>query len=126
MGNGITVRDGRYVLFLSSSTYSQMYERTLTSQTDLPFQFSIRWNPVLASHPPLFGFAFSMTMIGYTFGFWPGALLAVAASMTGAGVAFLSVRVSPQSVAEEEKCGLMRSVDVLLAVDETVWIWQVG
>jgi hypothetical protein len=67
-----------------------------------------------------------MTMIGYTFGFWPGALLAVAASMTGAGVAFLSVRVSPQSVGEEEKCVLMGSVDVLLAVDEAVWIWQVG
>lgn len=49
---------------------------------------------VLASHPPLFGFAFSMSLIGYTFGFWPGAALAVAASMTGAGVAFLSVRVS--------------------------------
>ncbi|KAJ9096762.1 hypothetical protein QFC21_005032 [Naganishia friedmannii] len=31
-------------------------------------------------------------MIGYTFGLWPGALLSVAASITGAGVAFLSVR----------------------------------
>ncbi|KAJ9113620.1 hypothetical protein QFC22_005928 [Naganishia vaughanmartiniae] len=31
-------------------------------------------------------------MIGYTFGLWPGALLAVAGSMTGAGVAFLSIR----------------------------------
>ncbi|GHJ88103.1 hypothetical protein NliqN6_4505 [Naganishia liquefaciens] len=47
---------------------------------------------VLASHPPLFGFAFSMSLIGYTFGFWRGAALAVAASMTGAAVAFLSVR----------------------------------
>ncbi|KAJ9108632.1 hypothetical protein QFC20_003330 [Naganishia adeliensis] len=47
---------------------------------------------VISSHPPFFGFTFSLTMIGYTFGLWPGALLAIAASMTGAGVAFLSVR----------------------------------
>ena len=34
-----------------------------------------------------------MSLIGYTFGFWRGAALAVAASMTGAAVAFLSVRM---------------------------------
>ena len=48
---------------------------------------------VLASHPPLFGFAGSMTLIGFTYGIWPGFLLATCASMTGSAIAFLSVRV---------------------------------
>ncbi|CAD6578875.1 MAG: Tlg2-vesicle protein [Tremellales sp. Tagirdzhanova-0007] len=47
---------------------------------------------VLASHPPLFGFAGSMTLIGFTYGVWPGFLLASCASMCGAGLSFLSVR----------------------------------
>jgi len=47
---------------------------------------------VLASHPPLFGFAGSLTLIGFTFGLWPGMLLASVATMTGAAVAFLSIR----------------------------------
>jgi len=47
---------------------------------------------VLVSHPPFGGFAASMTLIGFTYGMWPGCLIAVVASMTGAGFAFLSVR----------------------------------
>ena len=49
---------------------------------------------VLASHPPLFGFAGSMSLIGFTYGIWPGFLIASFASMLGAAIAFLSVRVS--------------------------------
>jgi hypothetical protein len=48
---------------------------------------------VLASHPPLFGFAGSMSLIGFTYGIWPGFLIASIASMLGAALAFLSVRV---------------------------------
>lgn len=50
-------------------------------------------NTVLASHPPLFGFAGSMSLIGFTYGIWPGFLIASIASMLGAALAFLSVRV---------------------------------
>ena len=49
---------------------------------------------VLASHPPLFGFMGSMTLIGFTYGLWPGVLIASLAALSGAAVAFLSVRVS--------------------------------
>lgn len=49
---------------------------------------------VLTSHPPLFGFSASMTLIGFAYGLWPGCLIAALASMAGSGIAFLSVRVS--------------------------------
>ena len=49
---------------------------------------------VLASHPPLFGFMGSMTLIGFTYGIWPGFLIATISSLLGAAIAFLSVRVS--------------------------------
>lgn len=52
---------------------------------------------VLASHPPLFGFAGSMSLIGFTYGIWPGFLIASFASMLGAAIAFLSVRVCVHS-----------------------------
>lgn len=55
-------------------------------------------NTVLASHPPLFGFAGSMSLIGFTYGIWPGFLIASIASMLGAALAFLSVRVSAPAV----------------------------
>ncbi|RXK38968.1 hypothetical protein M231_03698 [Tremella mesenterica] len=47
---------------------------------------------VLSSHPPLFGFAASMTLIGFIYGIHPGFLLACASSMTGGAISFLSVR----------------------------------
>ncbi|ORY28780.1 hypothetical protein BCR39DRAFT_533830 [Naematelia encephala] len=47
---------------------------------------------VLASHPPLFGFMGSMTLIGFIYGMWPGAMIAVLASMSGSAFAFLSIR----------------------------------
>ena len=48
---------------------------------------------VLSSHPPLFGFASSLTLIGFTFGMWPGALIGIMGSMCGSGLAFWSIRV---------------------------------
>lgn len=48
---------------------------------------------VLTSHPPLFGFSASMSLIGFAYGLWPGCLIAALASMVGSGLAFLSVRV---------------------------------
>jgi hypothetical protein len=36
-----------------------------------------------------------MSLIGFTYGIWPGFLIASFASMLGAAIAFLSVRVSP-------------------------------
>jgi hypothetical protein len=54
---------------------------------------------VLASHPPLFGFAGSMTLIGFTYGIWPGFLIAGLASMLGAGFAFVSIRVRAVTLA---------------------------
>ena len=48
---------------------------------------------VLASHPPLFGFAGSLTLIGFAYGMWPGALIAVCSSCLGAGLTFISIRV---------------------------------
>ncbi|WWD21289.1 hypothetical protein CI109_105773 [Kwoniella shandongensis] len=47
---------------------------------------------ILSSHPPLFGFVGSLTLIGFTYGVWPGFLIAFIGSMAGAGIAFLSVR----------------------------------
>jgi uncharacterized membrane protein YdjX (TVP38/TMEM64 family) len=35
-----------------------------------------------------------MTLIGFAYGIWPGFLLAIVSSMLGAGIAFVSVRVS--------------------------------
>lgn len=84
MGDDLALHDGRYVSFFfykCTRRFGKICSRSPCA--------------VISSHPPFFGFAFSLTMIGYTFGLWPGALLAIAASMTGAGVAFLSVRVSP-------------------------------
>lgn len=48
--------------------------------------------PVLSSHPPLFGFSGSMTLMGFAYGVWPGFLVASLASLAGAAIAFLSVR----------------------------------
>ncbi|KAK4687680.1 hypothetical protein P7C73_g2419, partial [Tremellales sp. Uapishka_1] len=48
---------------------------------------------ILASHPPLFGFSGSMTLIGFTYGIWPGFLIASLSSMVGAAIAFISVRL---------------------------------
>ena len=36
-----------------------------------------------------------MTLIGFAYGFWPGAIIATTASMLGASIAFISVRVRP-------------------------------
>ncbi|ORX39329.1 hypothetical protein BD324DRAFT_619269 [Kockovaella imperatae] len=47
---------------------------------------------VIASHPPLFGFMGSMTLIGFTYGVWPGFLVASLAALSGAAIAFISVR----------------------------------
>ncbi|WVN87883.1 uncharacterized protein L203_103080 [Cryptococcus depauperatus CBS 7841] len=47
---------------------------------------------ILSSHPPLFGFMPTLTLIGFVYGIWPGFLIAAVASMLGAGIAFLSVR----------------------------------
>ncbi|WVQ90118.1 hypothetical protein IAS59_003895 [Cryptococcus gattii] len=47
---------------------------------------------ILSSHPPLFGFMPTLTLIGFVYGIWPGFLIAGIASMLGAGIAFLSVR----------------------------------
>jgi len=47
---------------------------------------------VLASHPPLFGFAGSMTLIGFAYGIWPGFLVGAISAVLGAGLAFVSVR----------------------------------
>ncbi|AAW44224.1 hypothetical protein CNBF2990 [Cryptococcus deneoformans B-3501A] len=47
---------------------------------------------ILSSHPPLFGFVPTLTLIGFIYGIWPGFLIAGIASMLGAGIAFLSVR----------------------------------
>ncbi|OCF35588.1 hypothetical protein I316_02643 [Kwoniella heveanensis BCC8398] len=47
---------------------------------------------ILSSHPPLFGFMGSLTLIGFTYGVWPGFLLSFISSMLGAGLSFLSVR----------------------------------
>ncbi|WVQ93198.1 hypothetical protein IAU59_000262 [Kwoniella sp. CBS 9459] len=47
---------------------------------------------ILSSHPPLFGFMGSLTLIGFTYGIWPGFLLSFISSMLGAGLSFLSVR----------------------------------
>lgn len=35
----------------------------------------------------------TLTLIGFVYGIWPGFLIAGIASMLGAGIAFLSVRV---------------------------------
>lgn len=66
-------------------------------------------------------------MIGYTFGLWPGALLAIAASMTGAGVAFLSVRVRTFPFQPRSGEGMLRyvAVDVLPSMDEAVRLGKV-
>lgn len=50
--------------------------------------------PVLSSHPPLFGFSASMSLIGFAYGVWPGFLIASIGSLLGGAFAFLSVRVS--------------------------------
>ena len=50
--------------------------------------------PALSSHPPLIGFSGSMTLIGFTWGLWPGALIASISTLVGAAIAFFSVRVS--------------------------------
>ncbi|WVF65529.1 hypothetical protein IAT40_000257 [Kwoniella sp. CBS 6097] len=47
---------------------------------------------ILSSHPPLFGFMGSLTLIGFTYGVWPGFLLSFISSMLGAGLSFISVR----------------------------------
>ncbi|WVR09045.1 hypothetical protein IAU60_006105 [Kwoniella sp. DSM 27419] len=47
---------------------------------------------ILSSHPPLFGFMGSLTLIGFTYGVWPGFLLSFVSSMLGAAVSFISVR----------------------------------
>ncbi|KAK8844057.1 hypothetical protein IAR55_006851 [Kwoniella newhampshirensis] len=47
---------------------------------------------VLSSHPPLFGFMGSLTLIGFTYGIWPGFLISFIGSMIGAAIAFISVR----------------------------------
>ncbi|WVQ81397.1 hypothetical protein IAT38_003521 [Cryptococcus sp. DSM 104549] len=47
---------------------------------------------IVTSHPPLFGFSGSLTLIGFTYGVWPGFLIAFIASMAGSAVAFISVR----------------------------------
>lgn len=120
MGDGFVVYDGRYVftvhyrpfvLFFTLLAHLKRNISRIARYLLLSFFprllsciiFPLRllpvpgiWSrlPVISSHPPFFGFAFSLTMIGYTFGFWPrGVLLAMAGSMTGAGVAFMSVRV---------------------------------
>jgi hypothetical protein len=49
---------------------------------------------VLSSHPPLFGFSASMSLIGFAYGVWPGFLIASIGSLLGGAFAFLSVRVS--------------------------------
>ncbi|RSH95018.1 Tlg2-vesicle protein [Saitozyma podzolica] len=47
---------------------------------------------VLSSHPPLFGFSASMSLIGFAYGVWPGFLIASIGSLLGGAFAFLSVR----------------------------------
>ncbi|WVQ63886.1 uncharacterized protein L199_002042 [Kwoniella botswanensis] len=47
---------------------------------------------ILSSHPPLFGFMGSLTLIGFTYGMMPGAIIAFVASMMGSIISFLSVR----------------------------------
>ncbi|WWC64013.1 uncharacterized protein I303_106619 [Kwoniella dejecticola CBS 10117] len=47
---------------------------------------------ILSSHPPLFGFMGSLTLIGFTYGMWPGALISFIASMMGSIISFISVR----------------------------------
>ena len=61
-----------------------------TSTLFIKAEISLR--PVLSSHLPLFGFAGSLTLIGFAYGLWPGALISCLASTTGASLAFLSVR----------------------------------
>jgi hypothetical protein len=48
-----------------------------------------------------------MSLIGFTYGIWPGFLIASFASMLGAAIAFLSVRVSTCS------CGAGTLADVV-------------
>lgn len=80
---------------------------------------------VLSSHPPLFGFASSLTLIGFTFGMWPGALIGIMGSMCGAGLAFWSIRVSryPTQVEQDYRPTRVARIDLLLAMDETVRSW---
>ncbi|WWC73083.1 uncharacterized protein I206_107048 [Kwoniella pini CBS 10737] len=47
---------------------------------------------ILSSHPPLFGFMGSLTLIGFTYGMWPGALISFVSSMLGSIISFISVR----------------------------------
>ncbi|WRT69083.1 uncharacterized protein IL334_006066 [Kwoniella shivajii] len=47
---------------------------------------------ILSSHPPLFGFMGSLTLIGFTYGVWPGFLISFISSMLGSVISFLSVR----------------------------------
>jgi uncharacterized membrane protein YdjX (TVP38/TMEM64 family) len=58
-------------------------------------------NAVLTSHPPLFGSATTLTLIGYTWGIWPGFLIAGIAILTGSIITFLSVRVRNDARAPE-------------------------
>ncbi|KAL7420979.1 Tlg2-vesicle protein [Cryptotrichosporon argae] len=48
---------------------------------------------IVSSHPPLFGFSGSMTLIGFAFGIWPGFLIAALSANIGAALSFLSVRI---------------------------------
>ncbi|TXT13704.1 hypothetical protein VHUM_01071 [Vanrija humicola] len=48
---------------------------------------------ILSSHPPLFGFSGSMTLIGFAYGIWPGFLIASLAALAGGAIAFFSVRL---------------------------------
>lgn len=81
---------GALLIVLAASTSSFRYSKALS----LTLTLLRRWfSTVATSHPPLFGFATSLTMIGFTFGMWPGALLAFFGSMVGSAFAFWSIRV---------------------------------
>ncbi|WWC91199.1 uncharacterized protein L201_006141 [Kwoniella dendrophila CBS 6074] len=47
---------------------------------------------ILSSHPPLFGFMGSLTLIGFTYGMKTGAMISIVASMLGSIISFISVR----------------------------------
>ena len=49
---------------------------------------------MISSHPPLICFSGSMSLIGFTWGMWPGALIAAISTLIGSAIAFVSVRVS--------------------------------
>lgn len=49
---------------------------------------------VMTSHPPLFGFSACMSLIGFAYGMWIGALVGSIASLIGAALAWFSIRVS--------------------------------